>query len=162
MRQIVYILLLLTVLTTRLFAQDTNAVWLKNIDTLDFKIVCNKKAIPTDLLKYIEVDKLKEIANPNEKFISGCVGSFDIPHKRINWVAKDKKNHFVVSISFGGRAHRTCFYYVDNDGKKTNINELYFGNSYASLTALTFGSTTNKIRTKEFKFLEYDPPTVDN
>jgi hypothetical protein len=124
--------------------------------------VFTKKAIPSDLLNYIQVDKLKEIANPNEKFTSGCVGSFGIPRIRVNWVAKDKKNHFVISISFGGKAHRTCFYYVDKDSKKTNINELYFGNRYHALTSLTFGATTKIIKAKEFRFLEYDPPTSDN
>ena len=148
----------MTALTTNLFAQDTGAVWLRNIDTLEFKILYNKKAIPTELLKYIEVNKLNEIANLDEKFISGCVGSSSIPHTRVNWVAKDKKNHYAVSISFGGYAHKTRFYYLDNDKKKININELFFGNSYTLTTGLTFGSTTKKINNGEFQFFEWDPP----
>lgn len=151
-------ILIFTALTTKLFAQDTTVVWLKNIDTTDYKIIYNKKAIPDVLLKYMQVDKLSQIANPGEEYVSGCVGPRDKPHKRLNWVAKDKNNHVVVSISVGGKAHRPRFFYIDKDKGKYNLNELMFGHSYIATNTLTFGSTSNKIKRREFEFLEVEPP----
>ena len=155
------IFIFLTVLTVDLFSQDTTTTWLRNIDTADFKVYFNKKAIPADLLKYIEVDNLKEIANPGKKYVAGCVGPHGAPHMRLNWVAKDKKNHFAVSISFGGKAHATRFYYIDHDNNKTNINELSFGHSFKEAINLSFGGATTKIKTKEFEFEEYEEPESD-
>jgi hypothetical protein len=105
----------------------------------------------------MEIGK-SEIANPGEKYVSGCVGPSDIPHNRLNWVAKDKNNHTVVSISVGGKAHRTKFFYIDKDKGMYNINELCFGRSFKGTVNLTFGLTSNKIRAKDFEFEDYDPP----
>lgn len=144
-------------ITAKYFAQDSTVVWLKHIDTTDFKITYNRKFIPTVLLKYLEVSKMSEIANPGEKFVSGCVGPFDMPHKRLNWIAKDKKNHVVVSICVGGKAHRPRFFYIDKDTGKYNINELMFGNIYSVVNGLTFSNTVNKIKRNEFEFIKVDP-----
>ncbi|HXU26674.1 MAG TPA: hypothetical protein VN698_05525 [Bacteroidia bacterium] len=137
--------------------------WLLNIDTLQFKTYYSKKAIPTALLKYIEVDKLKEIANPNKEFASGCIRRHGVPHIRLNWIAKDKQNHIIASISFGGKGRITNFYYLDNDNNKTttNINELSFDGGYTEITALTLGTTVTRIKAGQFKFEEYEEPESD-
>jgi hypothetical protein len=152
---------ILILLTTDLFSQDTTVTWLRNIDTTDFGMYFNKKTIPKDLLKYIEVDNLNEIANPGKEYSAGCVRQHGTPYKRLNWIAKDHKNHLVVSISHGGKFHRTCFYYLDRDNKKTNINELSFGHRFSTTINLNFGATTVKIKRKEFEFEEYYEPNID-
>ena len=146
-------------LTTKIFAQDTTVVWLQNIDTTAFKFYNDKKYIPKDFYKYIDIKSSKEIANPTEEYTSGCVGREGIPRKKLNWLAKDKNNHIVMKISTGGKAHRVLYYYLDTDKKKLNINQLFFG--YQSRD-YTFGMTSLKIKTNEFEFLEYDPPTSED
>ena len=139
-------------LTTKLFAQDTSVVWLKSIDTTAFKFYNNKKYIPKNFYKYIEIKSLKEIANPSEDYITGCAGRDGIPRKKLDWLAKDKNNHIVMKISCGGKTQTVLYYYLDTDKKKLNINQLFFGSQSRDLS---FGKTSLKIKLKEFEFLKY-------
>lgn len=152
-------IILLTALTAKFFAQDTTVTWLQNIDTTAFKYYNNKKYIPKDFYKYIDIKSVKEIANPTEEYTAGCVVQKGIPQQKLNWLVKDKKNHIVMKISCGGKAHRVLYYYLDTDKKKLNVNQLFFGHLSRDYT---FGMTSLKIKLKEFEFLMYDPPSTDN
>ena len=145
----------MTVISYRLMSQDTNVVWLKNIDTLNFKLQYNKKFIPKDLYKYLEITKI-EMANPNEPYRAGCVGQKGVPSTRLNWVAKDNQNHLVISISIGGLAHRTLYFFLDKQSLAYNINELSFGHDSRELS---LGKVVNRIQSKSFEFEEYRATT---
>lgn len=132
-------------------SQDTNVVWLKNIDTLSFKLQYNKKFIPNDLCKYLEITK-SEIANPNEPYRSGCLSQKGVPSTRLNWIAKDNQNHLVISVSIGGLAHRTLYFFLDKLPLLYNINEISFGHDSRELS---LGKVVTRIQSKLFEFEEY-------
>jgi|ERR1041385_2098482 hypothetical protein len=129
-------------------AQDTTVVWLNNIDTSGYTIQYNKKYIPEEFYSIIGIEKPKEIANANKRFNKGCTDSGIFPHKRLNWIASDNHNHWILSISYGGYASGTKYYFIDKEKEKPNTNIFYFTGSNNG--NLTFGETTLKLATKQF------------
>ncbi len=129
-----------------MFCQDTSAAWLTNIDSAKFKIYYKKRAIPRDFYQYVGIDNLSEIVSANKRYRQGCVGR--LPGNRLNWLAKDNNNHWVLSVSFGGKAHGTKYIYIDRDKNSYNVNGFrFFG---ADRNDLTLGRTIQKIRDKQY------------
>jgi len=127
-------------------------VWLRNIDTLNFKYEHNINFIPKALYTYLETSE-SDIANPNEQYRSGCVGQEGVPSKRLNWVAIDNQNHLIISINMGGWAHRTLYFFLDKKANTYNVNELSFGRDSRELS---LGTIVKRISRKEFEFEEQE------
>lgn len=146
--QVIFIFLICSV---KLFCQDTMVAWIENIDTLAFKISYDKKYIPKKFCKYLDIDSLKQIANSNEQWNSGCKIRRGLLFKQLNWVAKGKKNHFVIGISHGGGkvGPKTYYYYFDYDNKNLNVNTLTFDHE----RLYTFGQTSAFVKNKKFRFI---------
>jgi hypothetical protein len=140
--------LLFFLTANQLFAQDTTVAWINNIDTSVYTIKYNKKDIPTEFYSIIGIEKQNEIASANELYQKGCTGSGLLPRKRLNWIANDNHNHWVLSISYGGRANGTEYYFIDKEKEKPNSNCFYFYGSNAM--NLTFGETTLRMAAKQF------------
>ncbi len=105
--------------------------------------------IPKELYTHLSIKKT-ELANSNEPYRAGCVGSATIPSMQVQYVAIDKHNHYIISIASGGKTHRTLYYFIDKAKGKCNINELFFGNS---ARLISFGKIVMRVNTKDFKFI---------
>ena len=142
-------LLILFLLTTKfLFSQDTTVTWINNIDTNSFKVCFKKRCIPKEFYSIINVDNSKDIANAKKKYQTGCVGH-GLPHHRLNWLAKDKNNHWVLSISYGGLHNRTDYFFIDKEKGKININCFNLRLSRnCNQFDLSFGNTITRIKAK--------------
>jgi len=142
--------LIISLLTTGLsFSQDSTVTWIKNIDTLSFKMLTGKKDIPKEFYKFVEIKSLKEIANPTDEWTPSCIRT---PHKKLHWIAKDKNNHWVLSVTTGGKGVFAGYYFFDKEKGKLNFNELNFRKRY-----MTFGQTITCIKSGQFSFDEFDP-----
>jgi hypothetical protein len=130
------------------WGQDTTVTWLRNIDTTTFKMLYNKRAIPKEVYQVIGMANKNDIANPADNWTPSCMAS---PHRGLNWIAKDKKNHLVISVTYGAKAVVTKYYYFDKEKGKLNVNELTFERK-----RLTFVQTTRLIKTRDFEFEEID------
>lgn len=135
-----------------LYGQDTSVSWVRNIDTVQFKNFYHKKLIPKQLVQYLTDKGLKDIANPGEKYRSGCVGPRSLPAYRLNWIAKDKHNHLIISIASGGWAHGTLFYCIDKEKGRININEIILEHQSTNWTLTEVASA---LRKRQFVFETY-------
>ena len=113
------ITILFIAFTSLLFAQDTTVAWIKKIDSLSYKTFSDKKYIPREFYKVIGFDSITQVANPNDKWTPSCIGR---QHYRLNWIAKDKINHWILSISYGGKSSSTSYYLFDKEKGKLNSN----------------------------------------
>lgn len=120
------LLILCLIADEQLFAQDTTVTWLFNIDTSAYAIYFDKKQIPQELYSVIGIESTKDIANPGRAYQRGCEGNGVLPRQRLNWIASDTSNHWIISVSYGGRASGTKFYFIDKDSGRLNSNILYF------------------------------------
>jgi len=118
----IFLLVFLFVNVQLLHAQQsiTNS-WLKNIDTSSYKVYYKKKFVSRKIISAIDMKK-SWIAEPDGKFSAGCTGSGK--RKRLNWVAKDKNGHVILSISYGGIASGISYYFIDSDSGNLNVNKL--------------------------------------
>ena len=132
----------------QLFAQDTTVTWLNNIDTSAFTISYDKKRIPEELYPAIGIKSLRDIANPGKRYRRGCVGGARLPNKRLNWMASDKNNHWILSVSYGGYACGTKFYFIDKDSGQLNTNIMYF--TCREPGKLTLGKLIPELNAKRF------------
>ena len=134
--------------TQLLFSQDMS--WFHKIDTLSYEIFYDKKTIPQTFYSVIGIETRNDIVNPNGNFSKGCTG----PGKRIrfNWLAKDKNNHWVISISYGGIAYNTKYFFFDSEGEKMNCKGIYFTGYDAE--ELTFTRAISKIYSKEYYYFD--------
>ncbi len=119
------ILTVLILKTVILISQDTTVTWLTNINVAEFKIAYKKRAIPREFYDVIGIDHLRDIASAHRPYRQGCIAN-GLPGHRLNWLAKDDKGHWVLSVSFGGRGHNTKYIFIDHDKNKKNINGFYF------------------------------------
>ncbi len=108
-------------MTNTAFSQDTTVTWINNIDTNAYKVCFKKRCIPKEFYSIINIKKSTDIANANKDYQTGCVGH-GLPLHRLNWLAKDKNNHWVLSISNGGLVQETCYFFIDKEKGKININ----------------------------------------
>ncbi|MCW3084070.1 MAG: hypothetical protein JWP12_1436 [Bacteroidetes bacterium] len=131
-----------------LYSQDTTVTWLNNIDTTAFQLHYNKKAIPKELYPLIKIDKAKDIASADGLYQAGCVGS-GLPRRRLNWIAKDTNNHWVLSISHGGYSSGTEYYFIDRSKGTLNVNCFTFYGS-TNFNDLSFGSTIPLLKARKF------------
>lgn len=132
----------------QMFSQDTTATWLFNIDTSAYTVHFDKKQIPKELYAIIGIESTKDIANPGKSYQRGCVSNGVLPRKRLNWIASDSSNHWIISVSYGGRASGTKFYFVDKDNGKLNCNVLYFNRWRAE--ELTLGGLIPLLQSRQF------------
>lgn len=130
-----YLILFLFIFNSHfLFAQqDTTGAWFKNIDTLSYKVYFSKMYVPAQIISAIDMKK-KFIAGPNGKFSSGCTGKGK--KLRLNWVAKNEKGHFVVSISYGGIVSGTYYYFVESNNGELNLIRLNISGGANSFSAV--------------------------
>ncbi|MEO8149095.1 MAG: hypothetical protein ABI723_15725 [Bacteroidia bacterium] len=135
-------------MTNLVLSQDTTVSWFKNIDTLSYKIYFNEDKIPKECYAVIGIYKLKEIANPDKPVTLGCVGKEGVPRLKFNWIAKDNKNHIIISITSGGRGVFNHYYYFDKEKGKLNVNEIIFRHK------LTFTETIYRINSKDYELEE--------
>lgn len=105
------ILCFLLLFSTSLFSQDTILNRIKNINPKDFTVYKRKKDIPLEYLKYLPIKDLRQIANPGKHFNTNYADTSQ-PQNGLNWVALDKNNRMVISISNGGYFIATYFYYI--------------------------------------------------
>jgi hypothetical protein len=106
------------------FAQDSRN-WIYSIDTIHYKVLYKKKNIPKELYPILKIKSTKQIANPNEPVDLSC-NRKDIPNSRFNWIACDKKNHWIVSITNGGIQILTRYVFIDKSNGKLNDYEIKF------------------------------------
>ena len=148
------LILLIFILTSGLlFSQDTSVTWMNKIDTATFKMFYNKESIPKDFYKIIGIDKQSEIVSANKPYRHGCLGG--LPGHRLNWLAKDKNNHWVLSISFGGRANGTKYLFIDSAKGKLNVNGFRFYENQMGRD-LTFGGTLLELKKGQYFRLPVD------
>lgn len=132
-----------------LLSQDTTTTWMFHIDTSAFTVRYDKGFIPAELYAAIGIENTRDIANPHMPFRKGCTGTGTIPHKRLNWIAQDTSNHWILSISYGGKSSGTQFYFIDKDSGKINTNVFYLQGinqeDYSLSTVLT------KLKSQQYK-----------
>lgn len=131
-----------------LFSQDTTVTWIRNIDTSSYKISYRKSNIPKEFYKFIGINRKNEIVNPSKNWTPSCISR---KHYRLNWIAKDKNNHWVISVTYGGRGVFTTYQYFDKVNDKLNLNELDFGRGN-----FQFSQTVKYIKSGDFEFEEID------
>jgi hypothetical protein len=129
-----------------LFSQNSTGNWINRIDTSLYTLRYRAIDIPIDFYTIIGINGLKEIANANDSFERGCTGS--LPHKRINWIANDSNNHWILSVSYGGRGSGTEYYFIDKVRSNLNVNQLYFYGPDSE--TLTLSLIAIRIRAKQF------------
>ena len=105
------LVLLLILFPLKSFSQTGSKAWLDTIDTHSFRVYKNKNKVPEEFLKALDIESKRKIANPYGHFRKGCTGFGK--SRRLNWIAKDKNNHSIISISHGGRSYGTEYYYCE-------------------------------------------------
>lgn len=123
MRTLIFILTFLA--GQSLFSQDTTTTWMFSIDTSAFTVRYDKGFIPAELYSAIGIQSTRDIANPHMPYHKGCTGTGTMPHKRLNWIAQDSSNHWILCISYGGKASGTQFYFIDKHTGEINSNVFY-------------------------------------
>ena len=107
-----------------IFAQDSGN-WMYSVDTTQYKITYKKKNIPKKFYSILKIKNTKQIANPNEPVDLSC-NRKDIPNASFNWMACDKKNHWIVSITNGGIQVVTKYVFINKSNGKLNEYETKF------------------------------------
>ena len=145
----ILLLVFLCVNVQLLHAQQsiTNS-WLKNIDTISYKVYYKKKFVSRKIIATIDMKK-SWIAEPNGRFRAGCTGKGK--SKRLNWVAKDKNGHIILSISHGGLASGISYYFIDSDSGSLNANKLEISGRNNS-----FVDVVDKIQSLDYSVIRYD------
>ena len=151
-KQMKICLITILLLTSRLsFSQDTTVAWIKNIDTSAFKLFYNKKQIPKEFYPVLNIEKIRKLANPSDNYSPGCTNPI---RGQLHWIAK-QNNRWVISVTYGGKAVHTRYFFLDKDKGTLNINELNFNLPRRGKT--TFGKTVTAIKNGQYTFEEFDP-----
>jgi len=148
MRTSFIIILLLT--SGLSFSQDSTVTWIKNIDTSSFKMLYNKKDIPKEFYRVLNVKDINKLANPTDKYSPGCTNPI---RGQLHWIAK-QKNRWVICVTYGGKGVHTRFYFLDKEKGTLNINEINFPTPMRS--DATFGQVVASIKSRQYEFEEYD------
>lgn len=85
-------------------------------DTLNYNVTRAKRKIPKESISFIGIESKREIAGRFGIFSKTCTGIGKF--KKLNWLATDKKGHYIFSISSGGRAYNTAVYYFDTNNSR--------------------------------------------
>lgn len=145
------LILITFLLTGRLsFSQDSTVTWIKNIDSTAFKMFYNKKDIPKEFYRVLNIKDISKIANPTDKYSPGCVNPI---RGQFHWMAK-QKSRWVISVTYGGRAVSTRYYFLDKEKDSLNINEINFDVPKRGKT--TFGQIVTTIKSGQYSFEEFD------
>jgi hypothetical protein len=153
------LILITFILTSGLsFSQDTTVTWIKNIDTTAFKLLYNKKDIPKEFYRVLNVKDINKLANPTDKYSPGCINPI---RGQLHWLAK-QKDKWVICVTYGGKGVYTKFFFLDKEKGTLNINELNFPEPKKSNT--TFGQIVTTIKSGEYSFEEFDQDqyTIDD
>jgi hypothetical protein len=145
---LIIILLLLSRLS---FSQDTTVTWIKNIDTSSFKIIYNKKSIPKEFYRILEIKKIEELANSTDKYTPSCKG---LIRGQFHWMAR-QKDYWVISVTYGGKTVGTRYLFLDKNESKLNINEINFNLPRFGMTS--FGQIVSEIRLGQYEFEKFYP-----
>jgi len=124
--------------------------WINKIDTSSFKVFHAKQQISKEFFPIIRIKNRNDITNYKGKFRIGCVGHGK--SRRLNWLSKDHNNHWILSVSYGGRAYDTIYYFFDYDKGKINYNGLRF--SGERIRELTFCEIVDRIESKKYSRAE--------
>ncbi len=144
-------LILILLLTSRLsFSQDSTVTWINNIDTSAFKMLYNKKDIPKEFYRVLNIKDIKKLANPTDKYSPSCINPI---RGQLHWMAR-QKNRWVICVTYGGKGVYTKFFFLDKEKGSLNINEINFPEPKKSDT--TFGQVVADIKSGQFSFEEYD------
>jgi len=142
--------LILLLFSCAAWGQDTTVTWINNIDTNSFKLLYDKKEIPKEFYLILQMRTIKDIASANEPFQGGCTGGGKgWPSQHLNWLAVDKNNHWVLSVSHGGRGYWTDYYYFDKEKGQLNVNILMFKGNIGD-SGFTFEQTIPKLKARQF------------
>ncbi len=131
-----------------LLAQDTTVTWMYDLDPATFTIHYDKKDIPEEFFSILGVESASDIANPGKPYQKGCTSRRALPHKRLNWIASDSNNHWVLSISYGGRGSGTMFYFIDKETGKLNSNQFHLQKTMPE--KLTLADSFKEIKAKRY------------
>jgi hypothetical protein len=146
------VLIIIFLLTRGLsFSQDTTVTWIKNIDTSAFKVFYNKKDIPKEFYRVLNVKDIKKLANSTDKYSPGCRNPI---RGQFHWMAI-QKNRWVISVTYGGRGVTTCYYFLDKEKGTLNINKIIFDVPKRGKT--TFGQIVATIKSGQYSFDEFNP-----
>ncbi len=144
-------LLIFFLICGRIFSQDTSVAWIKNIDTSRFEMRYDKKDIPKEFYKVLNIENINKLANPTDKYSPGCTNPI---REQLHWIAKEN-NRWVICITYGGRGIFTRFFFLDTDKGKLNINEMHFQTPKRNDTL--FGQIVASIKSGQYEFEEFDP-----
>jgi hypothetical protein len=137
----IVLIIVLTLATKLLFSQDTSATWINKIEKLSFKVYHGKRHIRKEMFSSIGIERKIEIARRYGYFSKGCRG---LRHKRLNWLAKDKDDHYILSISNGGRFYGTRYFFMEYNKEKLKVEELLI----AGDLKMTFTEMVNVIKAR--------------
>jgi hypothetical protein len=144
-------LILILILTCGLsYSQDTSVTWIKNFDTSSFKISYNKKDIPKEFYRVLSIKRINKLANSSDKYSPGCTNPI---RGQFHWMAKEKE-HWVISVTYGGKGVDTRYFFLDKDKVTLNINEMNFNLPRRGKT--TFGQIVTAIKGGRYEFEEFD------
>lgn len=146
MRKLFIVLFLIT--GKFLSGQDTTVTWMYDPDPATFTIHYDKKYIPEEFFSILGIESASDIANPGKPYQKGCTSVRDLPHKRLNWIASDSSEHWVLSISYGGRASGTMFYFIDKEKGALNSNQFYL--QAVNPEKLTLAGSFAEIKAKRY------------
>lgn len=112
-------------------AQEQNPDWINQMDIANYKVYKKTSKLDNIFLSKIETER-NDIANSTGKFSFGCTGKGK--HIRLNWMAVDKNNHQIISLSYGGKAYYTSYFLVDYDNESLNLRTMRVLSSNRELT----------------------------
>lgn len=109
----------------RLVAQDTTVTWAHKADPSSFIVRYDRAYTPQEFFSILGVDSVTDIANPGKRYQKGCSSVIALPRKRLNWIASDSSNHWIISLSYGGIGTGTTFYFIDKEGGVLNTEQFH-------------------------------------
>lgn len=136
------------VLAKQLIAQDTSVTWIHHVNPSAFTVHYDKKSIPQELFSILGIQSVADIANPGRRYQKGCIAYRNLPHKRLNWIATDSSNHWIVSVSHGGRGSGTLFYFIDKE--KGDLNTSRFTVQVAGAEKLHLTKVVEEIKARRY------------
>lgn len=91
---------------------QNNSSFINHIHLNSIKSTYSKNTIPHKYFGYIGITSIADLADPEENWNAGCTRFSNLPNKRFNWMAKDKKGYVFICISTGGIGVSTSCYFI--------------------------------------------------
>lgn len=106
--------------STKQDKENLKTLFVKN----KFTSTRSKKKISDEILNKVEIDSINQIAGRRERWESGCVRTGELPHIKLNWVAKTKTDIWIICLTYGGFTSSTFCYVI----QKNEVKEIRYGN----------------------------------